>query len=279
MLTYSYTTSATFILKAVNTEYLKVKAGEQGGIIGSKYTKGPFSVSVTTRNALVPSGNGKVRLQIDIQNIGGGVVYMSSLTDGKIKISISPTTDSSATVVSSDQCSSSPKEVPLLQGKSRTIFCDVTLNKVLSFENVPMEIKLEYNYYVDSTTQIKVLKGVGTESSEKVQTTQCDQTATITLVLDKTSVKTGGNVKAGITTPTACNNLVPKLEQKVGAQSAILSGTAISNGHAEINFAAPSANPSSSVVYTYTAFVDKNSNNAIDSNEPRSAPVALTVTP
>lgn len=182
--TYSYTTVSEIVLRVVNQDFLRSSgsssSSQTSGIVSSKTTLGPFSVTATAPRVTIQSGQeaGSVRVQYVIENIGGGRPYKDSVKIENLDL-VDISVSSSDSGVSEIKCGDSTQRIPSTT-KSKTISCDVTVTGVTNFKEFPITLKLSYNYFVDSTTTITVLKKLpGTSGSVTLTAEQQGYTCTV----------------------------------------------------------------------------------------------------
>lgn len=165
---YTYRTISESLLRVATSDYVKsiTPPGGQStqtfGIISSKTTSGPLTVNVKTRTATIPPGTTQVSLSFEIQNVGGGRTFDGTVT-------MTPAINNLDQIDWSGACSGGGK---LVGAKSRIITCTITLPSFTNFVEIPVKLQIDYNYFVDSSTSVTVLKtlsgitpGTGTPST------------------------------------------------------------------------------------------------------------------
>lgn len=160
---YNYETIYSGTIRIVNDDYLQTLSDEDkqklfntGGIISSKLSNGPLSVTpYTSRHFIVNPGDPVVdrTIKFKIENVGKGYTYVDNMTSGNYHISISEIISDGLI----SDCNDGNPTIKLSNGKSHTIECtfkpptDVA-NKI----DKPFQIKFEYSYYVDGSASITV---------------------------------------------------------------------------------------------------------------------------
>lgn len=139
---YAYETDSESLIRAVNTKYYREK-NDKGGLQSTKYTGGPLVVNVKVPSAIISGGS--IPVIFEIQNTGGGITTSMDIMN---KIAIEP---------KGVDCYSKT-EITLVDGKSGVVSCRILPGHTIErFEDFPVSIKLKYNYYVSSVSQITIL--------------------------------------------------------------------------------------------------------------------------
>lgn len=155
---HTYKTEATGTVRVVNADYLRTNPNVQRGVTSSQSTAGPLVVNFFARSPVIsPPDSTTVRVQIEVQNVGSGKTFSEATIDtsksvttvmlNKIKITVGGCTTGGE-----------PKEVLLIGGKSATINCERSSITTSTFEDIAFTVTVEYGYFVDSATQVTVLK-------------------------------------------------------------------------------------------------------------------------
>jgi hypothetical protein len=170
---YTYSTISENLLRVATTDYLRsiTPPGQplpkDYSVLKSKSSSGPLLVNVKTRLATIPKGARSVRVQFEIQNTGGGRVFTNY--DGMTRATIdSNDLDkiSKIDVTSNVDCGNgyggSLTDVKLVGGKSKVIICTVDVSDMpaAGYIDKAINFNLTYNYFVESTTQVTVLKAL-----------------------------------------------------------------------------------------------------------------------
>lgn len=149
---------------------------QQRGILAQKsityvQTAGPVQVSIASQQPLVATDS--VSLKITISNTGGGTVSgdpCDKLDDpsrsqilSSVKLSIGGTGEACKT--------SEPYYLEHGQSKTITATCDITgvIDTTLPQQEIDLQLSLEYNYYVDSSTRVVVTGVTDIDPSETVE--------------------------------------------------------------------------------------------------------------
>ncbi|MEM5797238.1 MAG: hypothetical protein QW813_01075 [Candidatus Aenigmatarchaeota archaeon] len=166
---YGYSTIADTLLRFVKADFLRTAPNTPKGIQSFSVTAGPLLVTASARTPTIPGTSTTGRVQFEIQNIGPGrvvkdippeKVIISEELDVIKTITITGvgrdgncagiSADASGTVTLTDQ--------RLVGGKSKVISCDVVVGDFTNFKDVALNVKIDYAYFVDSTTRVTVLK-------------------------------------------------------------------------------------------------------------------------
>ncbi|GEM_PF-3133406 len=157
---YNYDTTAVGVLRVYNDTYLKtlpVSEAERikasSGIESFNVTSAPLSISLVgaTTPFIYRTVNQNASVVIQIANIGEGAPYLSAPGDLNIKIL--------KLTVNNANCTNSVEPVQRIpKSGTKSITCQFTLPRTEHFTTIPIEIKINYNYYVDASAGITVLK-------------------------------------------------------------------------------------------------------------------------
>ncbi len=134
---YAYTTTMEAEIKAIAADYLR-QTGETGGISFQGTSAGPFSIKIIAPTTVISGG--RIPVQVQIQNTGGGYV-----TGNKLSLQTSG-------------LSCSKYDVTLIGGKSATLYCTLPIEKFTNYKIFPISISTSYIYWIEQETSITVLK-------------------------------------------------------------------------------------------------------------------------
>lgn len=175
---YGYTTTTDTLLRFITSDYQRTVPNTPKGIQSSTTSSGPLLVTATARTPTLSVASTQGRVQFEIQNIGSGRVIKAipAVTPGTIpaadldiikKITISGVgtgkcADKAAIggVVTLDATAATPDNIRLAGGKSKVISCNVDVSGITNFKDIALKVTIEYNYFVDSTTAVTVLKAL-----------------------------------------------------------------------------------------------------------------------
>lgn len=148
---YNYSTVSSSLVKVASSEYLRSIGGNpsQFGLVSSQTTGGPLTVTVKMGTPIITAGS-KPKVQFEITNTGGGRVYNGQTSASNL--------DKITSFTASPQLSCSGAIPKLVDNKAMitcTLNVDVGSNQ---FVQVPVELTLKYNYFVDQSTTVKVLR-------------------------------------------------------------------------------------------------------------------------
>jgi len=136
-ISYAYTTTVEAEIKAVTSDYLR-QTGETGGITEQGSSAGPFSITLIAPTTVISGG--RIPVQIEIQNTGGGYI-----TGKKLNLQTSGLV-----------CTKS--DVTLIGGRSATLYCTLPIETFTNYKIFPISVSTSYIYWIESTTSITVLK-------------------------------------------------------------------------------------------------------------------------
>lgn len=168
---YKYSTVSENLLRLTTIDYLRsiTPPGQplprEFGVLNSQSSSGPLLITVKTRLLTIPAGATTVKIQFEIQNVGGGRVFSGIVPSSGSPATI-PSTDldviNSITVSAGTTCAGASSTVKLIGGKSRVLICDVTVGTLPSggFTDQAVKFTLNYNYFVETATQVSVLKAL-----------------------------------------------------------------------------------------------------------------------
>lgn len=173
--TYTYRTTALANFKVYTQEYLRTRPEQSeqimksSGISSLVVTKAPVTVSFAgiSRPIIYRTAGQKMSFTVQISDIGPGNPYFGAdLANMKVnvdKIEIRNITCGGTSNGTSDcTCSgwsSSAKEVKLPRTGEKSISCTYTFNSAVEdYTTIPINVELTYNYFLESSSTIKVLK-------------------------------------------------------------------------------------------------------------------------
>jgi hypothetical protein len=154
---YNYTTSGEGKIKLYSRSYLNAlpieeakKIRASSGIESFVTTKGaPVQLSLVGVPRPIEDGTGTKRsITLLIENVGEGGNYLSTPDDRKVRIKTFQ--------VGNTNCPTGEQQLPRVGFKM--VKCEFTLPSVTEFTTIPVKVEVEYNYFVDKSTTIKVLK-------------------------------------------------------------------------------------------------------------------------
>lgn len=159
---YTYSTVSDTLLRFVTTDYERTNPNIQRGVVSSGTTAGPLTVTVSARTPVVSAATRIGKVQFEIQNIGGGTVGNETISGlnlvREIKI---------IGVGTNGTCAGEAKgniqtlnNVRLAGGKSKIISCDIDVGGIANFQDISLNLTASYSYFVDSATQVTVLRAV-----------------------------------------------------------------------------------------------------------------------
>jgi len=139
---YTYTTTLEAEIKAVTYDYLR-QTGETGGISFQGTSTGPLLIKIIASSTVISGG--RIPVQVQIQNTGGGHVNGNKLT-----LDLGSTKDLSC----------SRTIVTLIGGKTASLYCTLQVGSepFTNYKIFPISISTSYSYWIERTTSITVLK-------------------------------------------------------------------------------------------------------------------------
>jgi len=160
-LTYGYSTTALANIKIYNKDYLDSNPDEQetimrsSGIKSFTVTNAPIKVELTgLARPLIYRGSGQqASVTVLISNIGQGKPYKTEEDDMEVTVD--------KIEINKEKCDGNPEGTYRLpRAGAKSVPCRFTLPYIDSYTTIPVDIELSYNYFLDSTTSIKVLKSI-----------------------------------------------------------------------------------------------------------------------
>ncbi len=158
---YNYETNFVGILTVMSSSYLRTLPEEErkalikaGGLSQQCYSGGPIALTAAAGTHFVDVEPGEDKtIRFKVTNVGGGYPFYPAPLDpttSMYKVHINPT---SGAVTCSDQT------ITLSRGQTGTFSCTFSpTSAVTNKEDITFTIKLDYNYWLDKSTFIKVLR-------------------------------------------------------------------------------------------------------------------------
>ncbi|MEM7825936.1 MAG: hypothetical protein QW412_03730 [Candidatus Aenigmatarchaeota archaeon] len=159
---YKYASTAHGKIKVISNDYIKTHPQEAdkilktNGIESFTATKAPIEISIA--GAPMPfvyreSGQ-TASVSVQLKNVGQGYPYVDQQTDRKVTID--------KITVNGEECLDQhfPKDVTIPTDSYKTITCKFNLPEVSEYTTIPLDVEINYYYYVESTASIKVLKAI-----------------------------------------------------------------------------------------------------------------------
>lgn len=158
---FTYTTVSDSLLRFVNSNYARTNPNVPKGVMSSQSTAGPLSITVFARTPVV-AADSKGRVQFEIQNVGGGRVGTEDAAGldviKEIKITGVGSTGSCAGGAAGNVQTLSNQR--LAGGKSKIISCEIGAGTITNFQDVALNLTSTYDYFIDSATQVTVLRAL-----------------------------------------------------------------------------------------------------------------------
>lgn len=159
---YGYKSTALGSLKIISQEYIRTKPEEANKIYQSSgmekftATRAPIQISLAgVARPFIYRGSGQeASVSIQLTNIGQGYPYLDKQGDRKIRVE--------KITINNEECLNQdfPQDVTIPVGSYKTITCKFSVPEVSEYTTIPLEVELSYNYYVESSASIKVLKAI-----------------------------------------------------------------------------------------------------------------------
>ncbi len=158
---YTYKTESTGFVRVVSSDYLRTNPDVQRGVTNSQTTAGPLVVNFFARSPVVTDTNKAVRLQIEVQNVGGGKTFAGGAITPSQPVTTTMLNKIKITIGDSATCKVpiQNKDVLLIGGKSAIINCEKDV-ATTTFTDITFPVTIDYGYFVDSATQVTVLKAL-----------------------------------------------------------------------------------------------------------------------
>ncbi len=163
-ITSNYSTSFSGILTVVTSEYLRSLPAEErkaliqsGGLSAQCYTGGPLMIEAAAGTHFVdPSGTKNIRFKVT--NVGTGAPFWNT-TDNTYK-GITPETMYAINVRSilTGTVTCTGGKYTLSRGQTGSFTCTFNTVTPTLKTDYPFQINIDYNYWVDTSSAIKVLR-------------------------------------------------------------------------------------------------------------------------
>lgn len=168
---YTYVTSGTALLRVVDSSYLRTNPNVIRGLVSSDGTGGPLLLTFTVRSPVVSSDTKTARIQFELQNVGGGRVFTTAAAaaisatnlDTLTKITVQGTNLKSCAGAGAGsgkvELTTQTTSLRLVGGKSKVISCDIDVTTT-TFQDIQLDVSIDYNYFVDSATQVTITRAL-----------------------------------------------------------------------------------------------------------------------
>ncbi|MFP4116673.1 MAG: hypothetical protein ACLFQ8_00025 [Candidatus Aenigmatarchaeota archaeon] len=161
---YKYNTNARVLLPVMMKDEYKERsrAGDEIPSMGvSRVSDGPFSVSIDGASPTLvedKSGAKDFRFYIEGKNKGKGVPYhtdghASPDSDDLHDINVSIDLPDNVDWINDEDCSG---DVTVRDGDDFQVICEANYTGDSDFEEIPIDVDLDYGYYIDDQTSVKV---------------------------------------------------------------------------------------------------------------------------
>ena len=160
---YEYKSTAHGKLKVISQNYIRTKPEEASQIYQSSgveefaITKAPIEISLAgaARPFVYRESDQEASVSVQLKNIGQGYPYWEKQGDRKVNVE--------KITINGEEClgKSFPQVVTIpIRGSYKTITCKFRVPEISEYTTIPIEVELSYNYYVESSSSIKVLKAI-----------------------------------------------------------------------------------------------------------------------
>jgi len=158
-LSYDYETTARANVKVYDTDYLRSISEEASDIMQSSgietftVTDAPISIELTglSKPLIYRESGQKSSVTVLINNVGDGKPYLDNENDLSVRVG-------KVTVDGEVISDVSNKDYRLPRSGKKSLPVQFELPDIESYTTIPIEIELTYRYFVDSSTNIIVLK-------------------------------------------------------------------------------------------------------------------------
>jgi len=169
---YEYTTVTDGKVRFVTDDYIRVNPTQKdlAGVEDSSTTPGPLIVTVRAVAPIISGTATTGKVQFEIQNIGGGRVFLkqsspdeSTSLDKLNQVTITASGLKSCRGVPVDAGSNTisfTDAIRLAGGKSTVITCELDATNIKNYKVTDVSLAIDYGYFVDSTTQVTVMKAL-----------------------------------------------------------------------------------------------------------------------
>lgn len=165
---YNYMTESNVLLRFAEANYLKTNPNVPRGVVSSSSSAGPLVITAVARTPSVSATAATGRVQFEIQNVGSGrVIKTVDPADGVVPelkdLDIISEIKVSGVKSCADKSKGDDGKVTLTNqrltgGKSKIISCEVDVGGITNVRDSAIKLTATYFYFVDSFTQITVLK-------------------------------------------------------------------------------------------------------------------------
>lgn len=176
-LMYTYHTIANKEIKLLTKdEYRRLRQKNQvpSGAGATSVTKGPLSVTISTREPVIIEDNeDTLKLFVTVNSLGAGSVFSSGanyqrvqdLSDDvldklKMRIEAPGTSEEEEECGVLDNTGNSFQDVDLRRGKTLTYTCELNPDSFTTMTEIPVKVVLKYGYMKDYSTSI-IVRGSG----------------------------------------------------------------------------------------------------------------------
>jgi hypothetical protein len=157
---YKYKTTAYGTIKVYNDAYLKTKPEEAekilktSGIESFTVTKAPVTVSLigVVRPLIFKNVGQNASVTIQVEDVGPGDPYLTNEGDMNINIKVEAPYNQTCIPLQAQRLPrTGPKSIP----------CKFTFKEnITDYTTIPIKIELSYNYFLDGSSSIKVLRAI-----------------------------------------------------------------------------------------------------------------------
>ncbi len=164
-MTYNYQTTAVGNIKVYDSDYIKSVAEDAEAIMSSNglesftVTDSPITVELSgLSKPIISKGSTTSSLTVIVKNAGSGKPFNDDEDDMTVVVEKIKVGDNTPCV--------SNQQIKLPRSGQKSVACSFTLGSIDSYTTIPVEVVLSYNYFVDESTQITVLKALFIEDND-----------------------------------------------------------------------------------------------------------------
>jgi hypothetical protein len=165
---YAYTTTAVASIKVYNSGYLRTRPDEasaiskSAGIDSLRVTDAPLTISLSgvARPIIYRESGQTYTVSALISNVGQGYPFKDVVNDDSDENNMGITITSMTVADKACTGQTFPADVRLPRGGTKAFSCRFTVPDVSEYTTIPVEIVVNYNYFVDSSAMVTVLAEV-----------------------------------------------------------------------------------------------------------------------
>ncbi|MFB6075873.1 MAG: hypothetical protein ABEK17_01900 [Candidatus Aenigmatarchaeota archaeon] len=163
---YNYKTTASTSVPILDRKEYKRLVSNEENLPKQKVTqitKGPLGVTINSRSPVIAKGGREdFRISIKIQNLENGGIFHPNYINSVPNIPEDRTNEVRLKIDAPDvtpiDCNAyySPETISIRRGKEAMYNCELEVSNIITRRDVPVRVQLDYGYFIDETTQVKV---------------------------------------------------------------------------------------------------------------------------